>query len=235
MKILHSIIGMTLTFGMAITLPSAASPIEANEAKTATERLAYLDLNSATSYAEKEQILAARYAIIYGDQAWTVDHAVSVLNYTTGTVTALPDFYDLFPDDWDIPAISDGHSVASASGVAKPSSNVEFVGNVSIVASTGHQGSIVPFFRFTCIKNNVPIGLYLSSFPGTNYNAGFCDEYTGKGIGWCPGLVVRETGLQLNHPILGARYGSVVCVENHSAMGRVKQDYVSNFSRKLGW
>ena len=235
MKVLRSIIGATLALGMVMALPVAASPVETDYAKAMNEMISYMYLNSATSSAEKNRILEARYTVIYGDQAWTVDNAVSVLDYTNGKATPLPDFYDLFPQDWDIPNVSDSRVSLVISQAAKSSSNVAFNGNVEVTLAAANKYNTPPFFRFTYMENNGPIGLILSSFPGTYYNAGFCNEDTGKGVGWCPGLEVGKSGVQLTDPVVGTRYGSIVSVDSNPAVGRVKQDYVSNFDSEYGW
>lgn len=63
-------------------------------------RLAYLDLESAPETL-RPQILRARLPIIYGEQGWTVDGAVSVL-HPDGEVDKLPEFSDLWPE-WTVP------------------------------------------------------------------------------------------------------------------------------------
>lgn len=95
--------------------------------------------------------------------------------------------------------------------------------------------STPPFFHFTYMEDNGPVGLILTSFPGEYYNAGFCNEDTGKGAGWCPGLEVGKTGVQLTDPVVGTRYGSIISVDSNPAVGRAKQDYVSNLDSEYGW
>ncbi len=235
MKVLRSIIGATLALGMVMALPVAASPVETDYAKAMNEKIAYMDLNSATSSVEKNRILEARYAVIYGDQAWTVDNAVSVLDYTNGKVTPLPDFYDLFPQDWDIPNASDSRVSLVISQAAKASNNVAFNGNIDVTLAAANKYNTPPFFHFTYMEDNGPVGLILTSFPGEYYNAGFCNEDTGKGAGWCPGLEVGKTGVQLTDPVVGTRYGSIISVDSNPAVGRAKQDYVSNLDSEYGW
>ena len=218
-----------------MAFPAAATPVETDHIKATNEKIAYMDLDSATSSMEKNRILEARRAIIYGDQAWTVDNAVSILDCTNGKVTALPDFYDIFPDDWEIPDASDSQISPITSYTTTASSNVAFNGQVRVSLAAENKYDTPPFFRFNYLEDNGPIGLYIASFPGTYYNAGFTNEDTGKGAGWCPGLIVGETGVQLANPVVGTRYGSIVSVDSNPAMGRVRQDYVSNLSSELGW
>ena len=59
-------------------------------------QLAYVDIYTAPPEAQ-QAILNARARIIYGNQAWTVNGAVSVFDGETGKVEALPEFSDVFP------------------------------------------------------------------------------------------------------------------------------------------
>ncbi len=67
--------------------------------------LAYMDL-SAADEAQKEKILAARNEIITHTQ-WEMKHP-EILSYVENPVKRefgfAPDFYDIFPADWEIPA-----------------------------------------------------------------------------------------------------------------------------------
>lgn len=41
------------------------------------------------------------------NNAWTVDGIGDMINMEDGTITKLPEFYDLFPHDWDLPFVHD--------------------------------------------------------------------------------------------------------------------------------
>lgn len=86
--------------GTMATAAAADGSVDTFQDSTIME-LAYMDLESAPS-ALKDDILAARAEIIFGNQSWTVDGAVSIINLEDGTVTKLPEFSDLFPG-WEIP------------------------------------------------------------------------------------------------------------------------------------
>ncbi len=86
----------------------AAVPLEAEAeiaARREAERYAYMDLESAPEHL-KEKILAARNEMIYrycpGWSANGWECAVIDLE-TDEVIRRLPDFYDLFPRDWEIP------------------------------------------------------------------------------------------------------------------------------------
>jgi hypothetical protein len=69
---------------------------------------AYLSLDDyADDPAMQEKILSARNTIIYR-QSWTnlsdfEGMSITSTDMETGEVTYYPDFYDLFPEEWDVP------------------------------------------------------------------------------------------------------------------------------------
>lgn len=109
MKTINSIVGLTLALGMTLAIPFSSSAIEPANQKTTIEALAYRNIDNAKDLAEYNSILAARNTLIYGDQSWTIDGAVKVFN-ADGTVEELPDFYDLFPSDWEPGKLPDAES-----------------------------------------------------------------------------------------------------------------------------
>lgn len=86
----------------------AAVPSEAEAeiaARREAQRYAYMDLESAPEHL-KEKILAARNEMIYRYcPGWSANGwECAVIDLETGEVIRrLPDFYDLFPRDWEIP------------------------------------------------------------------------------------------------------------------------------------
>lgn len=79
------------------------------------EALAYMDLDTADE-AQKEKILAARNEIIIHTQ-WETGNP-EFLSYVENPVKRefgfAPDFYDIFPADWEIPADLVGAEIAQA-------------------------------------------------------------------------------------------------------------------------
>lgn len=65
------------------------------------EAYAYLDYETASAE-EKVVIIQAREYIIW-QSSWSADGVTAFLTSPDGTVTYLPYFHDIFPDDWDIP------------------------------------------------------------------------------------------------------------------------------------
>lgn len=86
----------------AMIMGAGASNLSDSAAQASTQKLAYMDIESAPE-ALQDDILAARAEIIFGEQAWTVDGAVQLVK-ADGTIQQLPEFKDLYPD-WDIPNI----------------------------------------------------------------------------------------------------------------------------------
>lgn len=232
MKRLTSLILAALCVAGMVSGASAAGdtavPAAVEQAKI--QATAYAVIDDTTSAERQAEILAARNRLIFGNQAWTVDGAVRVFNLETGVSEKLPEFYDLFPADWEIPAGSAVKDVDFMTGmVSHASSNVSFNGNIKIPLASSSDYNTPPFFSFTYPgEDNGPVGVYVSSFPGTYYNAGFLNKDTDKGAGWVPGLEVGKSGCALANYSLYTRYGAIVSVDSGSAMGRVKVDYVSN-------
>ena len=96
-KILSAALSISMLASLLAFSASADTPtlVSAEDiAVMSVEQIAYLDVETAAP-AVQDAILEARAEIIYGDQAWTVDGAVTVFNIKTGTVTELPEFSDL--------------------------------------------------------------------------------------------------------------------------------------------
>lgn len=239
MEKLTSLILAALCAAGVVSGPSADG-VQADAGKQAelagVQTAAYSVIDENTSAEREAEILAARNQVIFGDRAWTVDGAVRVFNLETGVSEKLPEFYDLFPADWEIPAGSTledttylGDSMFMTEIVSPATSNVSFDGNINIPLASGSDYNTPSFFSFNYPgKDNGPVGVYVASFPGTHYNAGFLNKDTDRGAGWVPGLEVGKSGCALVDYSLYTRYGAIVSVDSGSAMGRVKVDYVSN-------
>ena len=85
---------------LAIGLMMALS-MSAFAAASMEPSIAYRDLSTAATQIERDAILAARYEIIYFSGPWTTTGAKIIK--TDGTLVDVPDFYDLFPEDWELP------------------------------------------------------------------------------------------------------------------------------------
>ncbi|MCI6362874.1 hypothetical protein [Intestinimonas butyriciproducens] len=172
---------------LAMSAPVFAADSQPNSAERG---LAYMDINSAPAEMQ-EDILAARAAIIFGDQAWTVGGAVSIFNLD-GTVEALPEFSDLFPG-WDVPA-ADKISVDSMPMVA--SASIDDTSNQQFKVADSFKNS-EEFYTFTGIGDYV--GVYAMTYPSdsVHYNIGFSNASSGTNLGWIPNLSVTQ-GAKVN-------------------------------------
>ena len=105
-------------------------PIEAESCEvSAAVEYAYMDIDSATPVM-KEKILAARNAAIF-NQSWTYlaeNDGVTAggIDFNTNTMQELPDFYDIFPADWEVPSADDDDKQNAADEIAVPNSVATF-------------------------------------------------------------------------------------------------------------
>lgn len=171
----------------AMSVPAIAANYQPNSAERG---LAYMDIDSAPMELQ-DDILAARAAIIFGDQAWTVDGAVSVFNLD-GTVEKLPEFSELFPG-WDVPA-ADKISVDFMPMVATAS--IDDTSNQQFKVADSFKNS-EEFYTFSGIGDYV--GVYALTYPGdsVHYNIGFSNASSGSNLGWIPNLSVTQ-GAKVN-------------------------------------
>lgn len=169
---------LALTFILCVSLLSvpafaageASSP--ANYGTLSAEELAYCDL--AASPAEwQDNILAARENIIYS-HSWTVDGQCKLI-HPDGTVEELPEFYDLFPADWDIPS-----SAAETTASAQYASRIHFSGYISLNSRTPVLAR--PFYTFT--GNGSSVTMELSDLPGSSCNMGFTNLTLNQDVGY---------------------------------------------------
>lgn len=196
--ILSSLLAMSMVFTLLVVNASATPPTD-NTALSAVE-LAYMD--TATASPEmKEAIIAARREIVYGDQAWTVDGALSII-HADGTEEKLPEFSSLWPD-WDLDEISGltPDTFEYAGNMARHS--VLFDDNVQLEPQSGAKNAPT-FYRFNA--NGKIIYAWAHSIDRDyKCNIGFNDEDQGKDLGWFPGYAAGEQAKLSTRE--GVRYG----------------------------
>ena len=90
--------------------------IETDYSEMSTEELAYCNLNEVPEE-WIVPVLEARNIIIHS-YSWTLNNAGSV-RHSDGTYEILPDFYELFPADWDIPAAGGGIRIPESLAMTK--------------------------------------------------------------------------------------------------------------------
>ena len=234
MKTINSIVGLTLALGMTLAIPFSSSAIEPANQKTTIEALAYRNIDNAKDLAEYNSILAARNTLIYGDQSWTIDGAVKVFN-ADGTVEELPDFYDLFPSDWEPGKLPDAESNTANSifnNIPQPwneRSSALYYGNTYFNQASNEYGTDP--FAYKTLPRDGDIGIYPESIPdnATSFNAGFYDADTRRGLGWASSLS-RGKGAFLSDAKEDTRYGFIVSVNRNPGYGYVLVDSLDSDS-----
>lgn len=174
----------------AALIMSTASFAIATDITSDTENIAYMDIAKVPEL--EDEILAARKKIIFGDQAWTVDGQVSIVN-EDGTVEKLPEFSDLFPG-WDIP--EDNEKCPPQSRAVRYSGNV-------YVPAVDNNVNAPKFYSFNAFSSVVKITAL--TLPGNKYNVGITNEDTYESAAWVPNICLGQTAA-VNRLVVGTRY-----------------------------
>ena len=239
---LSRLISVMLTLVMIVAAVSSTVALAADEPEISDEEiaLAYSDLDAAETDAEREAIIAARNKVIFS-KSWTT-HGATVTN-PDGTVQDIPDFYSLFPEDWDLPAASYSGSAKTWVSHLGPTSvfastfgdfrggnfddymdkieageiDVLFNGNVYLHI-TDDETSTSPFYNFT--SDGRTVECYAATLPGDKCNIGIFNEDTGKLEDWIANV---GTFYPLSFPntIAGTRYGFAASVYSDPGWARM--------------
>lgn len=187
-----------LSVGLASCMASLALMMGAGATNTtvpveqmSTQQLAYMNLDSAPK-SLKNEILEAREEIIYGDQAWTVNGAVSIIK-RDGSVEEVPEFSDLYPE-WEVPehkTVPLTLGISAEDFVGNVRSTIGFYDNVYLTIKSRIENG-KPFYRF--LGDGREVGAYAATMPKDKYNLGFYNENTFKDEGWLPSLEKNEGG-----------------------------------------
>jgi len=231
--------GVTAVFATSGTPgpKSAGGPSRSDSAQApepaAESSIAYRNINEAKTYEEYASILEARSKIIYGGQSWTVDGAVKVFN-ADGSVEELPDFYDVFPSDWEpvrLPEQRPEQRYSGSMNIPDREMNGLYSGNVYF-AEASSDSEIYPF-AYKTLRRGGAIGIYPESLPenAESFTAGFYHEDTKKGIGWVCSLSEGQ-GIFLSDAEYYTRYGFIMCVpgSHEPGYGYVLVDYLDSGS-----
>lgn len=176
MKKLKNFLILTFVFCLAISSIMQASATDIRSEYEANKNIAYMDINIAPADMV-ESILNARFAIIYGDRAWTVNGAVKIIN-EYGKVEKLPEFSELFPG-WDLPTIDTYNDYVIGPQAIGYNEAVEL-----FVASNTSLSD--PFYSFN--GDGGEVWSYATSLPGERYNLGYFNEDTKRSVSWTPNL-----------------------------------------------
>ncbi len=205
-------LALTLACLSAMAATSFAAPASSDSVNPADQdpemtAIAYRNIEAAETTEEYNSILAARNTIIYGEQSWTIDGAVKVFN-ADGSVEELPEFYDLFPSDWE-PGRLPQPDYSGNMNLPERNSPTLYSGNVYF-AKASDDNEIYPF-AYKNLPRDGDIGIYLESIPenAEAFTAGFYNDDTMKGIGWA-GSLSEGQGVFLSGAESGTRYGFLI-------------------------
>lgn len=199
-KLMSALLAMSLVFSLLAVSASAAAASDAPIAGMTVEELAYMDTATA-SPTLKEAILDARRQIVYGDQAWTVDGAVSKLN-DDGTVEPLPEFSDLWPE-WNLDEICKRDPDPIQIGVSEGTFPIYYSNSVKLYPQS-NTVKAPNFYEF--IANGKMVYAWAYGIDRADKcNIGFENLNTGDQKGYWPGQAVNTPAI-LNTE-WGVRYG----------------------------
>lgn len=149
-------------------------------------QFAYLEMDSVTE-SMKEIILDSREKIIF-NTTWTIDNSCWTYD-SNGNRVDLPDFYDLFPSDWEVPAKQDDNiEIASFADLARTTVLFDETVSISYAGSQNTKDFHTWHFaypHYTTIR--------ATSIPGSTYNVGFTNN--GVSIGWLANQTINSAGL----------------------------------------
>ena len=159
----------------ATTVPAFAA--ESTDAMTS--QVAYMNLEEA-SPEMKTEIIQARNKIIYNtswvDDGWRGE----LVNMETGEVVEeVPEFHEIFPEDWEIPV---DESVKNMKPTIDPMSII-FSNRIYLRKATNVPAD--PFYRFTLNKTYFAATTYASSADvSDSVNIAYIDYDTGESHGY---------------------------------------------------
>lgn len=166
----------------------------AHQAKVAAAKLyAYMDLESAPVQMQ-QTILDARNTIIFS-RSWAVEGGQIIR--ANGTIERVPTFYEIFPEDWDIPTFDANPNMASDAVISEENASVQSSvegwlysnlyfqappssGNTPAVGNFYHDGNMV----------NIEVRSLSSS---QHCNVGVTNNSTGASVGYANYLIVGDT------------------------------------------
>ena len=179
------------------TIPTVAyASSEVSYAAMSTEELAYCDLDYVAP-AWQNKVLEARDEVIHST-SWTVDGIGAIL-HSDGTIEELPEFYDVFPDDWAIPESGDV-SPTIQTRVAK------FAGYVYLANPINDESPAFYTFNSGTLGTAARIFEYDTTFKGTSWNVAFDDITRGLEVIHLSNIPTSQSGY-LKNPVYGNKYG----------------------------
>lgn len=202
---------LVLLLATTMVIPAAAA-IDLKKPTPATSKeneMAYTKIDDTTSEAMEKQILAARNRIIFST-SWVADGMNCHVSDKNGNIKRIiPNFSDVFPDDWELPDLDDQEE-ASSSYVPWQSETImplsmdlhPFYNNSVWLSKPSGDHSTSPFCSFSttnnlgggirgCIEEVYTFGYHEES--DATYNVGYSNEDTKKSLGFVEHLSNGES------------------------------------------
>lgn len=170
--------------------------------------IAYERIDENTVESRKTAILVAREAIIYSE-SWVADGVYGEILDQNGKVKeVLPQFSDIFPEDWDIPVERNSHSVLISSD-QEVYYNPYFNNSVWL-SKPPSQGITPPFCSFVTtgfagtpseyvVETVYTYGIYGNLSKTAFYNLGYTNVTTGASLAYAVDLENGDT-FKINPP-----------------------------------
>lgn len=195
-KILSLSLSIVMIISMCVpALAVSATPVLSDQEQI--ESLAYMNLEQSDPVL-KEKIISAREEIIF-NQSWVADGVSGFIYDELGNIIEeVPQFSDLFPDDWEIPTFNDQQNIepilSTQSSSLVSSGDTMFFYNDWLTLSLPSSTTNTPSFctaRTSGTVNGSPyvitsISAYatFSYTTSATYNVGFSNNTTGEALAW---------------------------------------------------
>lgn len=195
-------IAMILTVIMIVVM---IVPVTAVDENRIDQTIAYERIDESTVASRKTAILAAREAVIYS-KSWVADGVYGAILDQNGNVKeVLPQFSDIFPEDWDVPVERNSYSVLMSSdpetGLMRsgPAFDISPIFNKSIWLSKPTNQDTPPFCSFSTtgfpgtsseyrVETVYTSGIHENTTTTAYYNVGYSNTTTGVSLGYAVNL-----------------------------------------------
>lgn len=190
-RLLAVLVAISVLLCLPVTAKAKTVTLDASNASY----YAYMDLEEAPAELQ-DTILEARAQIIF-QESWVADGYEGQVTYPDGTVIELPQFSELFPDDWEIPVESTNQEETVDVPAALPAMDAV----VPATAWTTLLQAQVRLLHPSDILNTPPFGKW-SNLTGvlkttvvalaapTSCNIGYTNMKTNQSMGYSTGLPV---------------------------------------------
>lgn len=215
---------------IVIMIAGLSIPAVAADENQIEQAIAYERIDESTAESRKMEILEAREAIIYSE-SWVADGVYGeILDINGNTKEVLPQFSDIFPEDWDIPVERNSCSTLINS---EPKFEINtYFDDLVWLSKPSNQNNAPPFCSFVTsgfvgtpyeyvVETVYAYGIYGSPGETAYYNLGYSNVTTGASLGYAVKLENGET-FTIDPPeniTIGVRASS--------------SDYVGNWSMRV--